>query len=247
MSSPTSPVWQSLSEAGGPHWKSLKRGYVPEGLLNLIPHPPALVLDVGCFCGAVGERLKAKYPGVRVVGVEPVKQAAGEARLVLDCVLEGRLEDVSLADAHVVGQSVDVIVLADVLEHMIDPWRALQQLRELLKPGGIVLASIPNIRNWNVVDQLVRGDFEYAESGILDITHLRFFTLRGIRRLFEETGYRIDHVTHIFDPRCEKLLEGLQQQAPILVDSDLLQVKGQTHESLAELATIQFWVRAFHA
>jgi len=246
-SNPALPAWRSLSEAGGLHWKVLKRGNVPEPLLNLIMSPPRLVLDVGCFCGAVGEWLKARYPGVRVVGVEPSEQAADQARQVLDHVFAGKLEDVCLAEAGVVEQSADVIVLADVLEHMYDPWRALQQLRNLLRPGGIVLASIPNIRNWAVIEDLIQGDFEYAASGILDITHMRFFTLSSIRRLFEETGYRIDHVLHNFDPRCEKLLAGLQQQTPIQIDSDILQVKGQTHESLAELATLQFWVRAVPA
>lgn len=241
------PAWRTLSEPGGPHWKSLIRGYVPEGLLDLITTPPGLVLDVGCFCGAVGERLKARYPGVRVVGVEPLEQAANEARRVLDCVLAGKLEEVDLAEAGVVAGSADVIVLADVLEHMYDPWRALQNLRGLLKPGGIVLASIPNIRNWVVLEQLIQGDFEYAETGTLDITHLRFFTLNGVRRLFGETGYRLDQILHRFDPRCEKLLEGLKGQAPIVVDSDVVQIKGQTHEQLAELATLQFWVRAVPA
>ncbi len=241
------PAWRSLAEPGGPHWKSLIRGYVPEGLLDLITAPPGLVLDVGCFCGAVGHRLKARYPGVRVVGVEPLEQAANEARLVLDEVLAGKLEDVDLASAGVVDGSADVIVLADVLEHMYDPWRALQNLRELLRPGGIVLASIPNIRNWVVLEQLIQGDFEYAEAGILDITHLRFFTLNGVRRLFGETGYRVDQILHRFDPRCEKLLEGLKAQPPIHIDSDFLHVKGQTHEQVAELATLQFWVRAVPA
>lgn len=246
-SGPAAPAWRSLAEPGGPHWKSLIRGYVPEGLLDLIKEPPGLVIDVGCFCGAVGERLKAKYPGVRVVGVEPLAQAANEARRVLDCVLEGKLEEVDLAGAGVTEHSTDVIVLADVLEHMYDPWNALQNLRALLKPGGIVLASIPNIRNWVVIEQLIQGDFEYAETGTLDITHLRFFTLSGVKRLFGEAGYRLDQVLHRFDPRCEKLLEGLKSQPPIHIDSEFLQVKGQTHEKLAELATLQFWVRAVPA
>lgn len=241
------PAWRTLRESGGPHWKSLPRGYVPDGLLNLITGTPQLVLDVGCFCGAVGGWLKAKYPGVRVVGIEPVEEAANEARRVLDSVLAGKFEDVTLADAGVVEQSVDVIVLADVLEHMYDPWHALENLRRLVKPGGVVLASVPNIRNWTIIEQLIRGDFEYAEAGILDITHLRFFTLSGVRRLFEETGFRVDQILHRFDPRCEKLLEGLRQQAPIQIDTDFFQIKGQTHESLAELATLQFWIKAVPA
>ena len=242
MSSP--PVWQWLNDPGGPHWQTLKRDYVPEGLLDLIPSLPNLVLDVGCFCGETGARLKARYPGVRVVGIEPLDEAVKEARCKLDAVLKGKLEDVDLSEGGINPGSVDAVILADVLEHMYNPWQALISLRPLLGPGGFVLASIPNIRNFMVIDELVRGDFPYARAGILDITHIRFFSWLGVQRLFAETGYRIEQVVFNLDPRCNSLLEGLKHGPLINLDSSSLQIKNLAHEQLRELATLQFWLRA---
>jgi len=202
------------------------------------------VLDVGCFCGAVGAWLKDKYSKVRVVGIEPYEKAASEARTKLDAVLHGTLEQVNLSDAGIGPGSVDVIVLADVLEHMYDPWQAMVMLRPLLKPGGIVLASIPNIRNLTILEQLAQGDFAYAESGLLDITHIRFFTWRGVQRLFDETGYRIEETTGTLDSRCQSVLEALQQPPPITIDTPSVQIKNQTRDQIAELATLQYWLRA---
>ena len=240
----SAPVWASLHEPGGPHWKALSRDYAPVGLLELIRTPPKTVLDVGCFCGATGAWLKAKYPGCRVVGVEPVEQAAREARAKLDVVLHAKLEDANLASAGIAGGTVDAIVLADVLEHMFDPWQALNFLRPLLKPGGVVLASIPNIRNIALLETLCRGDFPYAESGLLDITHIRFFTGASIRRMMEETGYRIEEMISNIDPACRSLLDGLGQSPTINIDSDYLQLKNVAPNEVVELATLQFFIRA---
>jgi SAM-dependent methyltransferase len=89
----------------------------------------------------------------------------------------------------------DCIVFNDVLEHMADPWAALHTARGLLTPEGTVVASIPNVRNLETVFQLVvRGQWTYAASGVLDRTHLRFFTKRSIRVLFEESGFGIEAI-----------------------------------------------------
>jgi len=242
-----SPVWKLLGEAGSAHWTALEHDYLPQGLLEMIATPPALVLDVGCFCGAVGAWLKQRYHGVRVVGVEPLGEAATQARSRLDVVLQGRLEDVDLSDAGVTPGTVDVIVLADVLEHMFDPWNALLKLRPLLKSGGIVLASIPNIRNLTILEHLAQGDFPYAESGLLDVTHIRFFTWQGVQRLFSETGYRIEAVSRNLDSRLQPLLGAMKQPPPVNIDTPTVQVKNQTHDQISELATLQFWLRAISA
>jgi SAM-dependent methyltransferase len=244
---PKTPAWKALSEKGGPHWRALQHDYVPQGLLEMIPSPPGFVLDVGCFCGAVGAWLKAKYPRARVVGIEPAAEAADRARTRMDLVLQGKFGEVDLPSAGVGPGTVDVIILADVLEHMFDPWNALLELRPLLKSGGIVLASIPNIRNLTIMEQLAQGDFPYGDAGLLDITHVRFFTWQGVQRLFGETGYRIDAVIRNLDSRCQALLGALQQPPPVNIDTPLLQLKNQTHDQISELATLQFWLRASSA
>jgi len=220
---------------------------VSDGLLDLIPFSPENVLDVGCFCGAVGALLKSKYPNVRVVGIEPVEAAAEIARTKLDAVLTGKLEEVDLAEAGLAPGTVNVIILADVLEHMYNPWQALVSLRPWLAPGGVVLASIPNICNFNVINDLVQGDFPYARAGILDITHIRFFTWRGVQKLFGETGYRIEFAHFNIDPRCQSLVEGFNQPLPINIDNSVMQLKNMEPDRIRELATLQFWVRAVAA
>ncbi|MBS4095599.1 MAG: methyltransferase domain-containing protein [Sulfuricella sp.] len=243
----TSPVWATLNQSGGPHLDSLKHDYVPEGLLDMMPGTPRVVLDVGCFCGAVGAKLKAKYPEVRVVGVEPLVDAAKLAGQKLDQVLTGKLEEINLEDAGITPGSVDTIILADVLEHMYDPWQALVSLRPTLASGGVILASIPNVRNLTVINDLVQGDFPYAPAGILDITHIRFFTWQGVQRLFAETGYRIEHANFNIDPRCQFLLDGLKQSQPANIDIPAMLIRNMNHLQLRELATLQFWVRAVPA
>jgi 2-polyprenyl-3-methyl-5-hydroxy-6-metoxy-1,4-benzoquinol methylase len=240
MSTDSLPPWLSLGS--GLHLRSLNHDYVPTGLLELTPRPPGLVLDVGCFCGAVGAWLKQKYPQARVVGIEPLEEAARIARGRLDAVLVGKFEDVSLSAAGVEPGEVDLIVLADVLEHMYDPWHALTTLRPMLRPDGVVLASIPNIRNLAVLDQLAEGDFHYTEAGLLDVTHIRFFTRRGVERLFDETGYRIDIMTSNLDPRYRQMADA--SVVPANIDTPSFQLKNQNREQLVELATLQFWLRA---
>lgn len=242
----TPPVWTTLN-ASGPHLESLKHDYVPEGLLEMMPAPPGVVLDVGCFCGEVGKRLKAKYPAARVVGVEPLGDAAKIAATKLDQVLTGKLEEVDLDSAGITPGSVDAIILADVLEHMFNPWQALVSLRPLLAPRGVILASIPNIRNFMVLNELVQGDFPYAAAGIMDITHLRFFTWQSVQRMFAETGYRIEHADFNIDPRCKFLLDGLKHPPPVNLDVPNMLIRNQSHLQLRELATLQFWVRAVPA
>jgi SAM-dependent methyltransferase len=242
MSTDSLPPWLSLGS--GLHLQALNHDYVPAGLLELTPYPPSLVLDVGCFCGAVGAWLKQKYPQARVVGVEPLDEAARIAQSRLDAVLVGKFEDVALSTAGIGPGQVDVIVLADVLEHMYDPWHALCTLRPLLRPEGVVLASIPNLRNLGILEQLAQGDFNYTEAGLLDITHIRFFTRRGVERLFEETGYRIEFMTSNLEPRYRSMVDSLNGPLPANIDTQTLQLKNQGAEQIVELATLQFWLRA---
>jgi 2-polyprenyl-3-methyl-5-hydroxy-6-metoxy-1,4-benzoquinol methylase len=91
---------------------------------------------------------------------------------------------------------VDVLLLLDVLEHLRDPWTRLTELRTLLTPTGVVIASIPNVRNIKVLRPLlVSGEWQYQSSGILDRTHLRFFTRRTVLELFAGAGYEIQTIT----------------------------------------------------
>jgi SAM-dependent methyltransferase len=157
----------------------------------LVPAECRLVLDVGCGTGQLGRLLRSR--GHQVTGVELVQEAAEEARSWLHHV--ERL-DIETDPFPFPNASFDAIIFADVLEHLLDPWRILRQAVALLAPGGLIIASIPNVQNIDVVRRLLRGRWEYRERGIQDFGHLRFFTLHTIRGLFAQAGLEIIHLAH---------------------------------------------------
>lgn len=160
----------------------------------LLPASPSLVLDVGCGAGVTSRWLKQIRPGATTVGVEIDVAAAAVAATSLDTVLVTDLDRGLEALADYAGR-VDLLLLLDVLEHLRDPWERLAQFRSLLTPRGVVIASIPNVRNLKVLGPLVmRGRFEYQSSGILDRTHVRFFTRSTILDLFSGAGYEVERM-----------------------------------------------------
>ncbi len=163
-------------------------------MLDIIPAEVSVLLEVGCGEGAFAANLKAVRAEagtpVEVWGVEMDETAAGKAAAVLDRVLQGDVAEV-LSDLP--AGHFDCIVLNDVIEHVPDPGALLRSLRPLLKPGGRLVASIPNVRYFfNVVDLAVHGRWDYTEEGILDRTHLRFFTRSSMIRLFEDCGFNVE-------------------------------------------------------
>jgi SAM-dependent methyltransferase len=151
------------------------------------------VLEVGCAGGAMGRLLRSR--GHHVTGIELVSEMAERARRWLDRV---ETADVEIDGFPFPPESFDVLVFADVLEHLIDPWRVLREAVAVLVDGGMVIASIPNVQNLDVLRRLLRGRWDYRERGILDRGHLRFFTLRTIRDLFEQAGLTLEHVGHVY-------------------------------------------------
>lgn len=147
-----------------------------------------LTLDIGCGEGYLAEKLAAR--GNRVTGVDclqaPSKLTALEAYLRADL---RRDESGWLAELN--GKQFDRVLLLDVLEHLPDPERLLQRAREVLRPSGQIIVSLPNIANISVRFLLLLGRFDYTERGILDRTHLRFFTRGTARRLLEQAGLEI--------------------------------------------------------
>jgi len=159
-----------------------------EDLLALLPEGARTFLDVGCAGGRLGAAIKQRRPGARVDGLEYDAAAAELAREHLDVVHQVDLDQGLPA----LEQVYDCVVCGDVLEHLVDPWVALRRLVGVLRPGGHVVASIPNVRYYKVLRDLVlRGRFTYREVGVLDSTHLRFFTLHEMRRLFAAAGLTV--------------------------------------------------------
>ena len=154
----------------------------------------ARVLDVGCANGALGEILVQK--GCEVEGVELSEAAAEIARSRLGAVFCGSLDD--YLDRQKPSKPFDYIVFGDVLEHLVDPAGTLRRLTAILAPGGAVVASLPNVAHLAVRAMLAEGRWDYDDEGLLDRTHLRFFTRQSLLALFAEAGYavaRIEPVT----------------------------------------------------
>jgi 2-polyprenyl-3-methyl-5-hydroxy-6-metoxy-1,4-benzoquinol methylase len=168
-------------------------------MLPFIPQDARDFLEIGCGEGTFGGLLQQRIDGASVTGVEAHPDAAREARKHLAVVIESPIE---AALASIPDSSLDCVVCNDVLEHLVDPWAVLGQLRSKLRSGGSVVSSIPNVRHFPVFKSyFLAGDWKYEEEGVLDRTHLRFFTRRSIQRMYEESGYRINRIEGIFGYR----------------------------------------------
>jgi methionine biosynthesis protein MetW len=154
-------------------------------VLSMIPRG-ARVLDVGCGTGATTWLIREKRVA-DVVAIEPNPERARAARarglsVRNEVLAEGLLSELG---------SFDIIVLQDVLEHLSAPACMLALCKRALRPRGSVVASIPNVAHWSVRLDLLRGHFDYQPSGIMDATHLRWFTTAGAKRLFDAEGLKI--------------------------------------------------------
>ena len=179
-------------------------------LLDLIRrHAPrgGTLLDLGAAGGELGSSIRDHFD--RTIGFEYNVDCVGD--------LQGRFDAVVIADLERVRQlprNVDAIVLADVLEHLRSPAHALSLVRDALTPDGHVFISVPNIANITVRLGLLLGIFEYRDRGILDHTHLRFYTMRTIKREVERAGFRIEEVQGSSVPI--RLIIGRYTPAPLL-------------------------------
>lgn len=159
-------------------------------MLQFVPATASSVLEVGCNTGAFAAELRVMYPECFMVGIEPEDERAVVARQVFDEVVTGAFPALRSAVAREGG--FDLIVCNDVLEHIAEPGEALTSMLDMMSKDGMLVASIPNVRHVSAVGPLLlKGEWEYKDSGVLDRTHLRFFTERSIRRLFIESGWRI--------------------------------------------------------
>jgi 2-polyprenyl-3-methyl-5-hydroxy-6-metoxy-1,4-benzoquinol methylase len=162
-------------------------------VLNFFPKGVKRVLDVGCGTGSFGESVKVSQ-NCEVWGVEPDAEAAKAASNRLDRVFTGFFGE----ETGLPAGFFDCVCFNDVLEHMVDPTAALKYAAKLLTKDGRILTSIPNIRHFPTLWRLaVQGNWDYTERGILDKTHLRFFTANTIVRFFESEGFAIERMEGI--------------------------------------------------
>jgi SAM-dependent methyltransferase len=171
-------------------------GTLRQQIVDLCPEHIDRAFEIGCGYGSTLAWLKTHKTYQWVGGAEVSPAAAAQARERLDLVVEG---DVERDPLPIDEASLDLLLCLDVLEHLRDPWAFLARACRLLKPGATFVASLPNLRHHSVVmPLLLRGEFAYQPAGILDQTHLRFFTRAGIVGLVESAGIAIDRV----EPTC---------------------------------------------
>lgn len=163
--------------------------HVRKDIEPLLPERSGSVLELGCGGGATLAWLKATGRARHTTGVELCAQPAAVARERVDRLIEGDLGQV--IDQLQRG-SFDLVLCLDVLEHLVDPWAEVKRIHALLRPGGTLIVSLPNVRHHSVVlPLLLAGIWRYEDAGIMDRTHLRFFTRAGAHELLTRNGFEI--------------------------------------------------------
>ena len=226
----------------GPHHAPKAQEYyqcIRHELLQHIPISARRVLDIGCGAGAFGKHLKQERGVEQVVGIEIVEEACHKAKEVLDQVLLGNIEEMDLPfeEGH-----FDCILCGDVLEHLVEPAQVLRKLGRILNKSGVIVVSIPNVRFHAVSAMLSEGAWTYMDAGILDSTHLRFFTKSSLRTLVEEAGLEVGDIVPLnmrMPEHCPREPDGALQLGKLRID-------GLSDEEYEEFLVYQYCVLACH-
>jgi SAM-dependent methyltransferase len=174
-------------------------------LLNQVPSNAKKIFEIGCGHGNFGEIVKLHNPSVTYYAMEIVPEAAKIAASKLDHVFCGSIESSSLVD-----DQFDCIIFGDVLEHLYNPLEVLRKIRPMLKPDGCVLCSVPNIQHHSILASLLAGDFQYQDMGLLDRTHIRFFTYASFIKLLLDAGFAPQIVDVVGSPPPPEFFEALR-------------------------------------
>ncbi|MGV3722780.1 MAG: class I SAM-dependent methyltransferase [Actinomycetota bacterium] len=157
-----------------------------ERIASLVP-AGSRVLDIGCGFGAIARSLAAR--GCKVTGIEPDPERRAAAAPACERVLDGVAE--RLGELDLEPESFDVIIFADVLEHLVNPWATLAGVVKFLAPDGLLLISLPNVANFGARVNLLKCEFTYQDGGLYDRTHLRFFTRATAEEMVRGAGLQV--------------------------------------------------------
>ena len=203
-------------------------------LLRLIPKDTKKIIEVGCSSGVLAKEFKKINPECQYIGIEIDKEYAILAERYCDQVIVGDIENF---DQVFWGRysDYDCFIFADVLEHLKDPWKVLKKI-STLPNKTTVIACIPNFQHWSIPALISIGDFTYQDMGLLDKTHLRFFTRKTIIQLFQSNGFFINDLqARTFNQPDEQLLNCIKKMAVL---------QGADPEEAAQDATpLQYLVR----
>lgn len=188
------------------------------------------VLEIGCGMGVTLQHILHRFPHAQVHGIELCEEVTGFGKLQ-ETIRQGNIEEMALDYEE---DSLDYILFGDVLEHLRDPHAVLKKLRPFLKESGEILASIPNLMHISVLSELIRGNFTYQDEGLLDRTHIHFFTKNEIERMFDSCGFETMEYISIRVP------ESSPEETATL--QKLTEISGAADEK--EFRAFQYLVRA---
>tara|TARA_R110002073_G_scaffold22769_1_gene78479 strand:+ start:711 stop:1553 length:843 start_codon:yes stop_codon:yes gene_type:complete len=189
------------------------------------------VLEIGCGPGSITKVL-AQQGQCRVTGIELDTSAIEKATPYCEAIMQADLNTMEWPDLLNDASPFDVVVAADVLEHLYDPWATLKHMAPLIGPNGYIIISLPHIGHAAVASCLVNGDFEYRDWGLLDRTHIRFFGLRNIEALFAQAELKIIDVKYVIKPPEETEFAASWSQLSTTVQDAL---KSSSHSDIYQV------------
>lgn len=170
----------------------------PAHVVHLVGHSKR-VLEVGCGPGSI-TKLLTQHGQCRVTALELDPEAITKVAPHCEAIMQADLNSAEWPRLLDGAERFDVLVAADVLEHLYDPWTTLRRMVPLINPNGYLVISLPHVGHAAVVSCLINGDFEYRDWGLLDRTHIRFFGLKNIKQLFDQADLKIIEVRYVVKP-----------------------------------------------
>ncbi|WP_238590862.1 glycosyltransferase [Paenibacillus beijingensis] len=187
--------------------------FIRHEIINLIElksaSAPIRVLEVGCACGGTLLKIKDMYPNAELYGIE-LNQASGQ---IANRFADVRTDNVETTLSYP-ANFFDYIIFADVLEHLYDPWKVVENAKNYLKEDGKMLVSLPNVSHFSVIRDMLEGNWTYQDAGLMDRTHVRFFTRKEMIKMFERAGFNnidIGSVTLEGSSADQYIIDQLQQ------------------------------------
>jgi 2-polyprenyl-3-methyl-5-hydroxy-6-metoxy-1,4-benzoquinol methylase len=212
-----------------------------EHVVALIPKDAKKIIEIGCSWGSIAREYKKINPKSYFIGCEIVPAFAERARLVCD---EVRILDIDRVkqnwfDEH---SNCDTWVFADVLEHLRDPWQLIGNIRKVIPENGCIIACIPNAQHWSTIARLVTGNFRYTDQGLMDRTHIRWFTRKTIIEMFHQNGFNISDVICRYSTSRDNEMERAGLLERICQVTNLYDIDSK--ETINDILPFQYVVRA---